>query len=70
VGQGLLLFAYALLRPQFKCLVRGVWLLHAASDASVAKLAQPLSLESAKHADDAPMLAEMLKQSDKAPDSP
>lgn len=70
VAQGLQSSAYTLLRPQFECLVRGVWLLHAASDTWVAKLAQALTPESAKQADDMPMLAEMLKQLDKAPDSP
>ena len=70
VAQGFQSSAYALLRPQFECLVRGVWLLHAANDTWVAKLGQSLTPEGAKQADDMPMLAEMLKQLDKAPDSP
>jgi hypothetical protein len=58
------------MRPQYECLVRGIWLLHAASDSWVAKLGKPLSAQSAKRADDAPMLAEMLRQLDAAPNSP
>lgn len=54
--------AFALLRPQFEALVRGFWLAYAASDTWVEKLAQPLTHATAHTADDAPMLAEMLKR--------
>lgn len=62
--------AYTLMRPQYECLVRGVWLLHAASEAWVEKLAEPLTLESAKRANEGPMLAEMLKELALSPNSP
>lgn len=54
--------AYALMRPQYESLVRGIWLLHAASDTWVEKLRQPLTLEGAKRADKSLMLADMLKE--------
>lgn len=53
---------YSLLRTQFETLVRGVWLMHAASDLWVEKLSQPLSEESAESANETLMLAKMLKQ--------
>jgi hypothetical protein len=70
IGQGFFPSAYALMRPQYECLVRGIWLLHAASDTWVEKLAEPLTLESAKRANEGPMLAEMLKQLENSPNSP
>lgn len=57
---------FSLYRPQFETLVRGVWLLHAASDGWVEKLLQPLTLDSAKRANQMPLLAEMLRQLDKS----
>jgi hypothetical protein len=42
--------------------VRGIWLLHAASNAWVEKLSEPLNLENAKRANEGPILAEMLSQ--------
>jgi len=62
--------AYTLMRPQYECLVRGIWLLYAASDAWVEKLGEPLTLESSKRANEGPMLAEMLKQLEGSPSSP
>ena len=70
IGQGLFPSAYVLLRPQYECLVRGIWLLYAASDAWVEKLSEPLTLENAKRANEGPMLAEMLKQLESNPSSP
>lgn len=70
IGQGLFPSAYLLLRPQYECLVRGIWLLYAASDAWVEKLSEPLTLENAKRANEGPMLAEMLKQLESNPSSP
>lgn len=57
----LLASAYALMRPQYESLVRGIWLLHAASENWVEKLGEPLTVEAAKRANEGPMLAEMLK---------
>lgn len=54
--------AYALMRPQYEGLVRGIWLLHAASDTWIDKLSEPLTVESAKRANEGPMLAIMLKE--------
>lgn len=53
---------YSLTRTQFETLVRGIWLMHAASDTWVQKLAQPLTPESAESANDTLMLAKMLSQ--------
>jgi len=70
IGQGFLSSAYALMRPQFECLVRGIWLLHVATPTWVEKLAEPLSVEAAKRANEGPMLADMLRELDAAPDAP
>lgn len=53
--------AFVLLRSQYECLVRGNWLLYRASDAWVEKLSDSLTAESAKRANEAPLLADMLK---------
>lgn len=68
--QGLLSSAIALTRPQFESLVRGVWLLHAASDNWVNKLSEPLTMENAKRANEGEGLAEMLKQLEANPQAP
>lgn len=61
IGIELLPSAYALMRPQYESLVRGIWLLYGASDTWVEKLGEPLTMETAKRANEGPMLAEMLK---------
>ena len=53
---------YSLTRTQFETLVRGIWLMHAASDKWVQKLSQPLTLQNAESANDTLMLAKMLVQ--------
>lgn len=68
--QGLFSSAIALTRPQFESLVRGIWLLHAASKNWVTKLSEPLTMESAKRANEDEGLAEMLKQLEGNPDAP
>jgi len=67
---GLFSAAIALMRPQYESLVRGIWLLHAASDTWVTKLAEPLTTESAKRANEGLGLADMLKQLEATPDAP
>ncbi len=67
---GLFSSAIALTRPQFESLVRGIWLLHAASENWVTKLSEPLTMESAKRANEGESLAEMLKQLEANPDAP
>jgi hypothetical protein len=62
--------AYALTRPQFEGLVRGIWLMYAASDLWVEKLGEPLTQESARRANEGPMPALMLEELDKAPNAP
>jgi len=62
IQQKFLPSAFTLMRPQYECLVRGVWLFHAASETWVAKLGEPLSVQSGKRANEGPMLAEMLKE--------
>ncbi|GAA7762384.1 MULTISPECIES: DUF6988 family protein [Cupriavidus] len=69
IGNRLGTSALSLLRPQYESLVRGIWLLHAATDNWVDKLGEPLTVESARRANEGPMLAEMLKQLD-ASDAP
>ena len=54
--------AFGLLRPQFESLLRGVWLLHGATDDWVVKLSQTITVQNAQSANDAPMIAEMLTQ--------
>lgn len=54
--------AMALMRPQFESLLRGVWLLYAASEGWVEKLSQPLTHETANSANKAPMVADMLTE--------
>lgn len=68
--QGLYSSAISLARPQYESLVRGIWLLHAASHAWVNKLSEPLTVESAKRANEGLGLADMLKQLEAAPDAP
>lgn len=63
--------AVGLLRLQYEALVRAMWLLYAASDAAVEKLAAELTTEKAKRAEKIPMLSEMLgKLEGKAPAEP
>ena len=68
--QGLYASGFSLYRPQFETLVRGIWLLHAATDGWIEKFSQPLTIANAKKADQAPMLKEMLGQLERseAPD--
>lgn len=68
--QGLFSSAIALTRPQYESLVRGIWLLHAASENWVTKLSEPLTMESAKRANEGEGLTEMLKQLEAEPDAP
>ncbi len=61
--------AVGLLRLQYEALVRAMWLLYAASDNAVEKLAGELTHEGAKKAEKMPMLSEMLtKLNGKAPE--
>lgn len=62
VAQGLPTAALSLLRLQHEALTRAVWLLYAATDLAVDKLAAPLSKETEAAANKLPMLADMLKQ--------
>lgn len=52
---------YTLLRTQFETLVRGIWLMYAASDTWIEKLSRPLSAETAETTRDALMVDKMLK---------
>lgn len=62
VAQGLPTAALSLLRLQHEALTRAVWLLYAATDLAVEKLAAPLSKETEAAANKLPMMADMLKQ--------
>lgn len=62
VAQGLSTAALSLLRLQHEALTRAMWLLYAATDLAVDKLAAPLSKETEAAANKLPMLADMLKQ--------
>lgn len=70
ISQGLYPSAFTLMRPQYESLVRGIWLLHTASDTWVEKLSEPLTVESAKRANEGLMLAEMLKELEKSSTAP
>jgi hypothetical protein len=61
ISGGLYAPGYTLLRPQFETLVRGIWLMYAASDTWIEKLSRPLTVETAEAAKDALMLNKMLK---------
>ncbi|MCC4861768.1 hypothetical protein L3V35_09130 [Vibrio sp. L5-1] len=57
--------ALGLLRLQFESLVRGMWVLYAASDIAVSKLTAELNEENQKRANNLPMLSEMISQLEK-----
>lgn len=70
ISAGLVSSAIALMRTQFECLVRGMWLAYAATDTWVQKFPTPLTEFSASRADGAPMVKDMLdalKHSSSAP---
>lgn len=62
--------AYALMRPQYESLVRGIWLLYAAGETRIVRISRPLTIETAKSSAEGPMLAEMLKDLETAPNAP
>lgn len=57
--------ALGLLRLQFESLVKGMWVLYAASDIAVSKLTAKLNEENQKRANNLPMLSEMISQLEK-----
>jgi hypothetical protein len=57
--------AISLLRLQFECLVRGMWILYAASETALIKLTAELNETSQKRANNLPMLSEMINQLEK-----
>jgi hypothetical protein len=59
---GLTTSAVSLMRLQFEALTRGIWLLYAANDVAIAKLASPLTLESELAAKKLPSMNEMVAQ--------
>lgn len=61
MSQGLPTAALSLLRLQYEALTRFVWLLYAATDLAVDKLAAPLSKETDAVTNKRPTLADMLK---------
>ena len=58
---GLLPSAIVVHRAQFEALARSIWLLYAATDDHLSKLAAALSLESEQAAKNMPQIAEMIK---------
>jgi hypothetical protein len=54
--------AIGLLRLQFECLVRGMWVFYAATDVAVSKLTAELNEKNQKRADNLPMLSEMIQK--------
>lgn len=54
--------ALGLVRLQYEALVRATWLYYAASDGMVSKLTTELTNDSARRANNLPMLGEMLKK--------
>jgi hypothetical protein len=57
--------AISLLRLQFECLVRGMWVLYVASETALGKLTAELNEDSQKRANNLPMLSEMIGQLEK-----
>lgn len=70
IMDGCLSSAFALFRPQFESLVRGIWLLHAASETWIEKFSQPLTIASAKQTNEGPGFADMLKELESTPMAP
>ncbi|MCO5401515.1 DUF6988 family protein [Ralstonia soli] len=64
IDNGLFASGIALVRPQFETLVRGIWLLYGATEEWVDKLSEPLTVNSARQANEGPSLSEMLKKLD------
>ncbi len=62
LSSGLLSSAIVVHRAQFEALIRSVWLLYAASDDHLSKLAATLSLESEQAAKNVPQTADMLQE--------
>lgn len=62
--------ALTIMRPQYESMLRGLWLLHAAEDSWITKLAQPLTVENAQRANTIPMVVEMLDALEKSHTSP
>lgn len=62
VADGLPTAALSLMRLQHEALTRALWLLYAADDTAIAKLAAPLTKEAEAAAGKLPMMADMLKQ--------
>ena len=60
--------AISLLRLQFECFVRGMWIIYAATDSAVSKLNATLNEKNEKRANNLPMLSEMIRKlEEKAP---
>src|SRR5690606_25756124 len=57
---GLLPSGLVVHRAQFEALVRSIWILYAASDESIAKLSDVLTLDSEQAAKNLPQLTEMM----------
>jgi hypothetical protein len=62
--------AMALIRPQFESIVRGMWLLYSADENWIEVLSQPLTVETLKAGNKAPMLKEMLDALSKRDEPP
>ncbi|MCV3288792.1 DUF6988 family protein [Aeromonas media] len=60
ISAGNLTSATGLVRLQYEALVRAMWLLYAASDTSISKLASELTHDTAVSANNIPMLSQML----------
>lgn len=70
IGNGLCASGIALVRPQFETLVRGIWLLYGATENWVDRLGEPLTVYSARQANEGPSLSEMLKKLDSSKAQP
>lgn len=62
VADGLPTAALSLMRLQHEALTRALWLLYAADDTAITKIAAPLTKEAEAAAGKLPMMADMLKQ--------
>ncbi|TAF99111.1 MAG: hypothetical protein EAZ43_16445 [Betaproteobacteria bacterium] len=63
---GLLLPSAVIHRSQFEALLRAMWLLYAATDAQVTKLATTLNADAEQQAKNLPLAADMMKAIEKA----
>lgn len=62
VANGCMTSAVAVMRLQFECVARAMWLLYVARDSAIAKLTAPLTRDNEQAAKNLPFVSEMLEE--------